>query len=68
MDTWNNDTPDKCNLCQTKIEDHFVDGKIKNGPWAIMCAFCALAHGVGLGVGKGQLYKKAEDTFVKVQG
>ena len=66
---WCGDKPDVCQLCPTKIEDVFVDGKTKAGPWAIMCPFCALAHGVGLGIGKGQLYgKTVDDNFVKMRG
>jgi hypothetical protein len=70
--TWGGDKPDNCQLCQVKIEGHFVDGMVDRGGWAIMCPFCALAYGVGLGTGKGQLYAKTalnnDVTFVKIKG
>jgi len=68
--TWTGDPPTNCDLCLTEIEDKFVDGKVKQGPWAFMCPFCALAHGVGLGEGKGQLYIQCTNTgmFVKTKG
>lgn len=55
MNIWQGDPPHKCDLCQTEI-DAFVDGRTQKGFWAIMCVFCALEYGVGLGEGKGQLY------------
>ena len=58
----------KCDLCIVPIEDKFVDGKTKRGgPWALMCPWCHEIAGVGLGVGRGQLYHKAENgKFFKV--
>ena len=44
----------------------FVDGKLQNGPWAVMCSDCYLKHGVGLGNGKGQRYDGT--TLEKVDG
>jgi hypothetical protein len=70
MDIWTGSPPETCDLCGTMIEKAFVDGALKHGPWAIMCPFCALAHGVGLGEGKGQLYTECTNTgmFVKLKG
>ena len=65
---WMGDNPDICQLCSTKIEDVFVDGKTQGGPWVVMCTVCALSKGVGLGIGKGQLYEKKAETFVKIKG
>ena len=48
-----------CDVCTKKIKDvepWFVDGKTKEGPWALMCPACFGKHGVGLGLGKGQKY------------
>lgn len=39
-----------------------VDGKTTRGPWANMCAECFDAHGVGLGLGRGQRFIVAEPT------
>ncbi len=48
-----------CDMCTNPVA--LVDGKTKAGPWANMCASCFFRHGVGLGVGKGQvLIWKAE--------
>lgn len=68
MKTWEGTPPDTCDLCQTPIEEVFVDGKTIHGPWGIMCPVCALSEGVGLGEGRGQLYIKAGELFVKSKG
>lgn len=68
MNTWDGDKPECCDLCQTPIEEVFVDGKTIHGPWGIMCAVCAMSKGVGLGEGMGQLYIKVGEVFVKAQG
>jgi hypothetical protein len=47
-----------CELCSHPLEDSFVDGRTKMGPWAKMCDGCHLEHGTGLGLGRGQLYRK----------
>lgn len=67
---WFGSKPEQCNLCHTEIQKGFVDGKTEEGRWAIMCPFCSLVHGVGLGVGKGQLYVRADENadFVKIKG
>lgn len=65
---WISEIPECCDLCQSKIDDMFADGKTLDGPWAIMCPFCALTKGVGLGEGCGQLYSRVGDKFVKVKG
>ena len=58
-----------CNTCAGVIEQKFVDGRTKHGPWAIMCMECFETFGVGLGTGRGQLYKKMSDgIFRKVAG
>lgn len=51
------------------IQDEFVDGKTKMGPWATMSPESYKQHGVGLGTGKGQRYKKSESgDFEKTEG
>lgn len=49
---------EKCDICSRPFEpgQSLVDGRIKSGQWATMCADCHRAYGVGLGTGKGQLY------------
>ena len=73
MTTWVGDPPKECAICQTEIEDAFVDGKLVLcgvSTWASVCPFCALTNGVSLGLGKGQLFVKSKTTgdFVKVKG
>ena len=68
--------PLKCNLCNAQIFNEFVDGMTKSyskyrGTWADMCLSCHGVVGVGLGLGKGQLYRRfteGDDMFVKVEG
>ena len=45
-------SPIKCDLCPAP--QALVDGKTTTGIWADMCIPCFSAHGVGLGVGRGQ--------------
>lgn len=51
--------PINCDLCHSKLQDGFIDGKTKRGPWGIMCKRCHGIYGVGLGTGKGQRYNQA---------
>jgi hypothetical protein len=51
------------------ITDKFVDGKTRSGPWAIMAPASHRMQGMGLGLGRGQRYKKQEDgQWLKVEG
>ena len=57
--TWTDqEHPKECDLCHKPIATEFVDGKTTLGPWAYMCMPCFSIKGVGLGVGKAQLYKR----------
>jgi hypothetical protein len=49
-----------------KMEPWFVDGKTKQGPWALMCSDHYLNLGIGLGCGKGQRYDGK--TLLKLEG
>lgn len=52
-----------------KIDNEFIDGRTRQGPWAIMTPVSHKIYGVGLGLGKGQHYRRREDgKFVKVEG
>jgi hypothetical protein len=55
-----------CDLCNKKIDNCFIDGKTKMGPWGIMCLECYLNKGIGLGLGLGQLYIKNNNKFINV--
>lgn len=44
-----------CNFCQTR--EAAYDAKTKQGPWGYMCQQCFEKHGVGLGLGQGQILK-----------
>lgn len=49
------------------IKDEFIDGQTKYGQWATMTPESFKVHGVGLGFGKGQHYKKTEDVKSEVE-
>ena len=58
----------RCDLCGCEITDALVDGATRMGPWAVMCPKCHKIHGIGLGTGRGQMYKRdADGDFVKVE-
>lgn len=67
---WIGPPPDKCDMCDSKIDELFVDGQIEKGPWGILCPTCFVMNGVGLGNGKGQVYHNQINTnmFVKIRG
>jgi hypothetical protein len=65
---WVGPTPTKCDNCNRPITHQFVDGKTKYGPWGILCMTCHEVVGVGLGIGKGQMYLKEGDKFIKMLG
>jgi hypothetical protein len=51
------------------IIDEFIDGKTRQGPWAIMAPASYRVLGKGVGMGRGQRYKKQEDgRWLKVEG
>lgn len=41
-----------CDICHERAAA--IDGATTHGPWAYMCVPCHEAHGVGLGLGRGQ--------------
>jgi hypothetical protein len=57
---WMGHLPDKCQICERRLTDTFVDGKINGGVWGIMCPACHKLYGNGLGIGKGQQYRLIE--------
>ncbi len=66
--TWCGDVPKRCDMCQRKIANVFIDGAVTRG-WANMCVTCHLLYGHGLGTGCGQQYEKQENgQWVKVKG
>ena len=66
---WSGSKPTSCNICGASIEDSFIDGRLaEHGSWAIMCELCHKVYGVGLGLGKGQLYRLNKEEWIKVGG
>ena len=60
-----------CDICDWKLDSilnkqWFVDGRMEDGRWAVMCARCFEMYGVGLGLGKGQKYDVV--TKLKIEG
>jgi hypothetical protein len=48
-----------CDICQKEAR---FDAKTKCGVWAFMCKSCFLKHGIGLGLGIGQMLIKREES------
>ena len=65
---WLGPVPTRCDVCCAQIDDAFIDGRTVYGPWANMCCACHSQIGIGLGTGKGQMYERNDDTWVKVTG
>jgi hypothetical protein len=66
---WMGTPPSKCDVCRADIKEIFIDGNMKVGSWANMCFSCHKQHGVGLGTGRGQKYRKQSDgTFLCMEG
>jgi hypothetical protein len=65
---WTQDLPTDCELCHRELDTAFVDGKtdLEHGPWACMCLPCHERHGVGFGPGRGQLYERQGEEFLRV--
>ncbi len=68
MKKWVGSEIEDCDICNKKIEKFFIDGNIAGGGWAIMCRDCHRNLGVGLGIGRGQLYQRINDEWVKIDG
>jgi len=62
--------PEVCDVCKSPITDKFVDGSLRTycGQWANVCIPCHEKHGSGLGTGRGQLYQRQGEDFVKIEG
>jgi len=65
---WQGIPPKKCDLCLDALNDTFIDGKTKFGPWAIMCSTCYLRIGIGIGIGHGQRYQLQDNVWIKTAG
>ena len=65
---WGGSEP-KCDFCGRTTMKKFIDGATIAGPWAMMCIPCHRTLGMGLGLGKGQLYQKQKDSsWLKIEG
>ena len=71
---WGGPDPKKCGLCNAGLKHLFVDGRTVWRSWTVMCCKCLDDVGVGLGVGKGQLYMRiagkpdGKSRWKKVEG
>jgi hypothetical protein len=64
---------DKCEFCEKPIAQEvgtkIVDGRTRDGPWALMDMACHKLHGVGTGTGHGQVYQRQTDgRWLKIEG
>lgn len=56
--------PTDCDVCTIPLggERYISDANLRgDGGWATMCADCTVHHGVGIGWGSGQLYRRESD-------
>jgi len=65
MTKWTGEV-DNCDICTNEFADTFIDGATVDGPWALMCIECWELYGIGLGIGRGQMYDLK--TKVKIEG
>lgn len=65
---WLGDVPQKDDF-GNKITNIFIDGVTYTGQWAIMAPIYWKSFGIGLGTGKGQMYKKqSNNKWLKIKG
>jgi hypothetical protein len=66
---WIGDVPKQDDFGKT-IDNEFIDGATRQGPWAIMTPMSWKVMGVGLlGQGRGQKYQKQKDgRWLKIEG
>jgi hypothetical protein len=66
---WISEPPAVCELCGQKIKETFADARTVQGPWGSLDLKCLRIHGVGVGKGKGQVYRRQDDgRWLKVEG
>lgn len=66
---WMGTPPGVCDLDEKPLVEEFVDGKTRMGPWGNMCPDCHRMYGFGIGVGRGQRYRKQPDgRWLKTEG
>jgi hypothetical protein len=61
---------ERCDLCEQPFADarFMIDAHLKEDIGACVCAVCFAAHGIGLGLGKGQLYERTREGWLLVAG
>lgn len=67
---WTGTPPELCDLCCRPLGNTFVDGATKpQGRWGCLDLKCHRVHGVGVGTGKGQVYRRQDDgRWLKTEG
>lgn len=66
---WVGQPDTKCDTCPRSFTNEFVDGRTIGGSWANMCPSCFPRLGIGLGLGRGQRYRRQPDgRWLKVEG
>ena len=53
---WASEVPEKCQFCNQPLKNVFYDMNYKFMGWGIGCEDCHKEHGVGLGIGRGQMF------------
>lgn len=66
---WTGGAPTHCDVCKRVLMHTFVDGRMRNGTWAIMCPRCRVDYGPAeLGPGRGQKFERRGPDWVKTAG
>jgi hypothetical protein len=66
---WHGESPDRCIVCRQPFRNSFIDGATRAGRWGLLDLACHRVHGLGLGVGKGQLFRRQPDgRWLKTEG
>jgi hypothetical protein len=67
---WIGPVPANCQMCDRPLGNTMVDAATRpQGRWGILDLKCHRIHGVGVGVGKGQVYAKQDDgRWLKIEG
>lgn len=61
--------PEACDICKRSLADEkfMIDGEVEgHSAWANMCEDCFHKHGVKIGWGYGQLYKRDTNGWLLV--
>lgn len=67
---WKGPVPERCDICSQPFRNVIIDGRVQGDTrFANMHPGCYRTRGVGLGKGKGQMFRKQPDNrWLKTDG